>query len=363
MVLLDSDPITQIGIKVEDVVDFLAAWHITDETEIVGEPLTPLRRALAFAAGDAQLWVIERHGYRGMAEVDMTPDEMVSVVRHREAFQRRTRDWDDNDVGLDHTELLVKSAVEDLGEDVACALFFESERQFWQIRNRAARFQYDRQNRLGLGWGNHDHHTYRSSRTTFLRLIRLLQMLGLKCRERFYAGREAGWGAQVLEQPQAEIVVFADVDLTPEEIQLDFAEMPLEELGHLGTVGLWVGLHGESILEAGLHHLECMFDHDALVAHLQAANIATMAPFTNLPFLRQAFTEGERWSVAEKRINRLLEKGLITGAQANQFRMQGAIGSHLENLERNEGYKGFNQQGVSDIIRRTHPSTQPLLGA
>jgi hypothetical protein len=33
----------------------------------------------------------------------------------------------------------------------------------------------------------------------------------------------------------------------------------------------------------------------------------------------------------------------------------GAIGSHLENLERNDGYKGFNQQGVSDIISKTDP--------
>ena len=32
-----------------------------------------------------------------------------------------------------------------------------------------------------------------------------------------------------------------------------------------------------------------------------------------------------------------------------------AIGSHLENLERNDGYKGFNQQGVSEIITNTDP--------
>ena len=32
---------------------------------------------------------------------------------------------------------------------------------------------------------------------------------------------------------------------------------------------------------------------------------------------------------------------------------RGAVGSHLENLERHDGYKGFNQHGVSDIIKRT----------
>ena len=35
-----------------------------------------------------------------------------------------------------------------------------------------------------------------------------------------------------------------------------------------------------------------------------------------------------------------------------------ALGSHLENLERNDGFKGFNQQGVSDIIARTDPRRQ-----
>ena len=37
---------------------------------------------------------------------------------------------------------------------------------------------------------------------------------------------------------------------------------------------------------------------------------------------------------------------------------QGAIGSHLENLERNEGFKGFNQTGVSEIIAATDPRKQ-----
>ena len=38
-----------------------------------------------------------------------------------------------------------------------------------------------------------------------------------------------------------------------------------------------------------------------------------------------------------------------------QFREQGTIGSHLENLERNDGFKGFNQTGVSEIIAATDP--------
>ena len=35
--------------------------------------------------------------------------------------------------------------------------------------------------------------------------------------------------------------------------------------------------------------------------------------------------------------------------------MAGAVGSHLENLERNDGFKGFNQTGVTEIIKETDP--------
>jgi hypothetical protein len=80
-----------------------------------------------------------------------------------------------------------------------------------------------------------------------------------------------------------------------------------------------------------------------------------MKPFTDLPYLKQAFTEGERWAVDPKRIDALLKSGRITQPQADQFRAQGAIGSHLENLERNAGFKGFNQKGVSEIIASTDP--------
>ncbi len=69
-----------------------------------------------------------------------------------------------------------------------------------------------------------------------------------------------------------------------------------------------------------------------------------MKPFTNFPYLRQAFTEGERWPVSESRIASALAAGLITAEQAQTFPHPGAVGSHLENLERNEGFKGFNQK-------------------
>jgi hypothetical protein len=56
-----------------------------------------------------------------------------------------------------------------------------------------------------------------------------------------------------------------------------------------------------------------------------------------------------------RRIERLLADGRITSEQAARFRREGALGSHLEILERNDGYKGFNQTGISEIIMRTDP--------
>jgi hypothetical protein len=251
---------------------------------------------------------------------------------------------------------LIRKAAVELGTDYACDLFFAAERDYWQRRNRAGAAQKARQDRLGLGWTNHDHHTYRSSRAHFSELIAFLEELGFQCRERFYAGREAGWGAQVLEQPEAGIVIFADVDLSPDELLADFAHEPLPERRELGTVGLWVALHGESFLEAGLHHLECQFDFAALQQQLAAeAGVKVMQPFTDFPYLRQAFTEGERWPVDSRRLEKLLAEGRITAEQAQAFERDGAIGSHLENLERNAGFKGFNQTGVSQIIAATDP--------
>ena len=107
------------------------------------------------------------------------------------------------------------------------------------------------------------------------------------------------------------------------------------------------------MLQAGLHHLECQFDWHALREQLLREGVNTMQPFTTFSYLRQAFTEGEWWRVDERRLARLIERGHLSEDQAAFIREGGAIGSHLENLERNDGFKGFNQQGVSDIIQRT----------
>lgn len=349
-----------IGLKVESVSDFLAANNVRGL--IYGTPWMTYRWAQVFLDyGEAEFYVVERHG-SPVFNTAADPCDVVAMMEVLESFRLRDRvAYDDGDgQGIDIASDRIDEAIEKVGRDVACDLFFAAEREYWQRRNTAAQFQKARQDRLGIGWANHDHHTYRSSRRHFHRLIALWEKLGFECRERFYPGPEAGWGAQVMEQPVCGIVTFNDVDLSADELKTDFAHEPMQERdsagGGLGTVGLWCALHGESVLQAGMHHLECTFDFEALREQMEReGGIAIMPKFTDFPHLKQAFTKGERWPVDPKRIDALLAKGLITEHQASEFRANGAIGSHLENLERNDGFKGFNQTGVTEIIRDTDP--------
>jgi hypothetical protein len=342
-----------LAIRADLVADFAIAHNLN--ASIDGEPFSRFRKMLVSDENGTQLFVIERRGYRGY--VTKKPD-LKAYVAVREMFQRRRRIWDDDAEGFAHTHKLLQDAVDMVGRDLACHLFFREERAYWEKRNRAGQAQRARQDSLGLGWANHDHHTYRASRQYVVDLIKAFEILGIHRRERYYAGAEAGWGAQVLEQPIEGIVIFADVDLTPEETEIDFSRTKLEPGKSLGTVGLWCGLHGESFLTAGMHHLECRFDHALLREQLAAAHIKTMAPFSDFPFLKQAFTQGERWVVRPERITRLRLRGLLTDEQAQKFTHEGAIGSHLENLQRKGGFKGFNQKSVSVIIDLTDPRKQ-----
>ena len=158
-----------------------------------------------------------------------------------------------------------------------------------------------------------------------------------------------------MEHKVNNIAVFADVDLTPQEKDGDFAHRGLEELDKLGTVGLWVGLHGESIHSAGLHHLAALVDFSKMMEDSEGFGINNMAPFSSFPYLKQNFTDGEYWNIVNDRLKRLHLKKQISKSQMDRFYSVGARGSHLEFIERNDGFKGFNQEAVSDIIDRTDP--------
>ena len=55
------------------------------------------------------------------------------------------------------------------------------------------------------------------------------------------------------------------------------------------------------------------------------------------------------------RVAKLVVAGRISAEQGEKFLAERAVGSHLENIQRNEGYKGFNRKNVTTIIQQTDP--------
>lgn len=337
-----------VALRVDDA-GFAASVH--DRLATVTGSVGAAHRSAVIAEDAVRLLAVERRSWRSGANVERTsPEAQVAAEQALGLWRLRLRG-----LGMEQVRRDAQRMVELVGQDIAASLAMQAEREYWQSRNRAARIQHARQQRLGLGWGNHDHHTFRCSRAGFVGLLEVLEILGFARRERFHAGEQAGWGAQVLEQAGAGLVVFADVDLEPGEIDVEFADT-LGESAEYRTVGLWCALHGDSILEAGMHHLEGQFDFDRLRDDLQTEHgIGHMQPFSDFAHLRQAFTEAELWPVAPERLAPLVAAGHLTAERAAAIARDGAPGSHLENLARRGGYKGFNKNNVSVTMRRTDP--------
>ncbi len=311
--------------------------------------------------GGLILSALERRGCGGFSAPGS--DDVDAYRRALEVFGTRNRAFDTADEGFRYLGGLIEDAAKGLTSARCLDAFFRAEREYWQSKNEAARVQKARQDSQGLGWGNVDHHTFRSSRANFADLVQIFERLGMKPRERYHAGAQAGWGAQILEHLESGEVVFADVDLGAEEKEADFSRQPLAERDQLGTVGLWVELHGESIFQAGLHHLAARFRFEDVTSDLKAEGVGMMKPFSNFPFLRQAFTMGEKWTPSRERLEGLAARGSIDNAQKDKFLSDGAIGSHLENTQRRQGFKGFNQDSVSVIIKATDPRKNAIKGA
>ncbi len=344
----------EIGLHPEFIDHFLQVLGLGVDVE--GEPYAPLRKAIVDVEGDYSVVALERRGYNGFVVKESGDRERY--LEALSSFFSRKRHFESDEEGMKSVENLVAKSTGRLSDARVSDAFFITERLYWERRNRAGQVQRARQDTVGIGWGNQDHHTYRSSREHFANMIRIFEKMGYRCREKYYAGEEAGWGAQILEHPVCNTVVFTDVDLLPEETDVDFPHKGLSHVSKLKTVGLWIGLHGESILQAGMHHLEAKFDFNKLREELPNYGIKVMQPFSYFPFLKQAFTVGERWHVEKDRLDRLLADSSITKEQYETFLKEGAIGSHMENLERTEGFKGFNKASVTKIIMATDPRAQ-----
>lgn len=355
IVVKDKNPNIDIALSVDSIADFLMVRGMSGMIE--GTPFSEYRRCRVSDENEISLWVVERRGTWQMEPIHHQDDYLEKYLRATELWQTRPRDLCDEDEAMKRTLLIAEEMVELVGQNLAAWIVLEIERKYWQARNTAGAVQKNRQDRLGMGWANHDHHTFRSSRVRFHLLVRLFETLGFFCRERYYAGKDAGWGAQIVEHPHCRLILFLDVDLAHDEIQIDFAHNPIPDRRDLGTVGLWCALHGDSILRGGMHHLEAQFMFEELTDDLHHLGIGMMNPFSSFPYLKQAFTAGEVWQVKRDRIDHLIKEKKINAEEGHKFLAHGAVGSHLENLQRREGYKGFNKKNVSWIIKETDPRT------
>ena len=125
--------------------------------------------------------VVERCGYLGFEPFPgelarqgrMEPHAARDALAVRDIWLARRRRFDDDAQGFDVTEATLNSVFELAGSpDLACHLIFEVDVNTGKLLgNRAAQVQNARQDRLGLGWANHDHHTFRCSRQFFPRVM------------------------------------------------------------------------------------------------------------------------------------------------------------------------------------------------
>lgn len=346
-------PETGLALRVESLSGFVQANGF--QAEIEGAPSHPFRSARLKDEGGIALFAVERHGSADLVPARVPDGYLHTYLSAAELWQIRPRVNNDEGQLWEDIFSRVETMISLLGSGPAAHLVCHGERSYWLARNFAGRLQQGRQDTLGLGLANGDHLTFRSSRRHFRKLVELFSRLGFASRERFYAGEEAGWGAQIMENSAAGETLFLDVDLAPEEVAVDFSRQDLPEREQLGTVGLWCALHGDSIFGAGLHHLAARFDFDRLISDLAGHGVDYMAPFSDFPYLRQAFSVAERWVVDPDRLARLVQEKRISSEQAEKFSAVGAVGSHLENIQRREGYKGFNRKNVSAIILQTDP--------
>jgi len=349
--LLRPGNLTELALRVEDV-DAFTHKH-QRAAEPLGDPLGPYRWVDVIKEHDHLLTTVDRRGYSGFAFEDAYDIEDYAQVL--DVFRERQREFPSDGDGMVATKELIEEQLERLDVHRLADAWFKAEWEFWQSSNKVGHYQKSRQDHVGLGWANRDHQAYRCSRDQYKMYMDILKLLGLRQREIFHAGLEACWGAQVLEQPELGFVVFADVDLEPEDMETEFSTEGLKPLDHLGTIGLWVGLHGESMLQAGIHHLAIRVAFDRVVQDLNAKGYPSMAPFSEFDYLKQTFTVAQPWTMDEPRARFLLSKGYIDQEAFDRFGDKGAVGSHMELIERNHGFKGFNKDSVSQIIKETDP--------
>ncbi|MFN2185474.1 MAG: hypothetical protein ACK2UU_15910, partial [Anaerolineae bacterium] len=151
------------AIQVEEISSFVMANHLP-ASEVEGTALSPYRRTSVWQNDGLEFLAVERRGHSGFVPTAMALDYPERYLKAYEQWATRARNFADEQSGMEQTLRLARSLASDMGADTAAWIAFSAERAHWQMRNRAGQVQKANQDKLGLGWANHDHHTFRSSR-------------------------------------------------------------------------------------------------------------------------------------------------------------------------------------------------------
>lgn len=291
------------------------------------------------------LSAVERRGYSGFV-VHQVKDHHLYIEALNQ-FKARERSGDPRDRMRELLDTL-EGMTKDLPPARMADAFMRAERRYWRLHNAAAQWQRERQVDLVLGWENHDHHVYRSSRELFPLLIQIFETMGFKARERLRGASGGGWGAQVMEQPDSGLVVVAEVDLEPEDWLRDFAHEGLGPTDSLGTVGLWTAIHGESMMGGGLHHLAIRCDEAALARDLEKSGFSVSRESSD--HLVKLVTGPEMRSVDDSILGDLAKKGRIGSDRIASGKVPY---SHLSGVQRSQGYMAVDSETWDRLLGST----------
>ncbi len=314
-----------VVLRVACIDRFLAA--IGSEARIEGASHGPYRYASIFKAGDVGFAVAERHGWIGHEPPILGERKLRRARLHQQIFRTRRRQFQSGPRAIAHTMRLAEAAATDLGGPWAGALFLRAEREYWVARCAPALRQHQRQLAAGVGWCTVSHHAYACSRESFADTRRILETLGHAGAGLVRPHHDANWGGQIMDASATGAAPYTMlcVDLAAHEHTLGEAGAGLSPLTWLGPPGVWCGLHGESLLEAGLCCVSAAYDIEALSDARHRAGKG--GP-------RRTTLHDEHRAVDPRRVAVLERARYISRPQAEIHSTVGAVGAQFEVLQR-----------------------------
>lgn len=316
-----EDDRVAIGLRVESVERFLVATGI--EARIEGAAHGPYRKARILHGRNATFAVVERRGWTGHTPPLLGERKLRRARLHQQIFRTRRRQFQSEQRAIAHTMRLAEAAAADLGGAWAGALFLRAEREYWATRCLPALRQHQRQLAAGVGWCTVRHHAYACSREHFSETMRTFEALGHAHAGLARSQENANWGAMVFDASGQAPRTLLCLDLAAREHALSAADAALSPLTWLGPPGLWCGLHGESVLEAGLCLLSAAYDLGALAGALDFSRGGENRH-------RRLTLRVEPSAVDPRRVAVLERARYIPRQQAELHSMLGAVGAQFE---------------------------------